>query len=105
MKDPVAQFSDVVTRIRDLHPSFSYIHLVEPRVDGTTDRVEVPLRHSNDFIRKIWAPRPLISAGGYNLEIAKDVAESKGDLIAFGRRFIANVSLPCFCVLAFDIYL
>lgn len=47
---------------------------------------------SNDFIRDIWRPRPLISAGGYTRETAIDVAEKKGDLIAFGRSFIGNVS-------------
>lgn len=46
---------------------------------------------SNDFIREIWRPRPLISAGGYNRELALKVAETKGDLIAFGRFFISNV--------------
>jgi NADPH2 dehydrogenase len=95
MKDPVAQFTDIVTRIRDLHPSLSYIHLVEPRIDGMKIRVDIPIGHSNDFIRNIWAPRPLVTAGGYNPETAKDVAESKGDLIAFGRPFIANVSILC----------
>jgi len=94
MKEVIPQFSHVVTRIRDLHPSFSYIHLVEPRVDGVSDRAEIPIGHSNDFIRNIWAPRPIISAGGYNPEIAKDIAEKKGDLIAFGRSFIANPDLP-----------
>lgn len=46
---------------------------------------------SNDFIREIWKPRPLISAGGYNRETALAVAETKGDLVAFGRYFISNV--------------
>ena len=98
MKEVIPQFSHVVTRIRDLHPSFSYIPLVEPRVDGVSDRAEIPIGHSNDFIRNIWAPRPIISAGGYNPEIAKDIAEKKGDLIAFGRSFIANVGLTCFYI-------
>ena len=98
MKEVIPQFSHVVTRIRDLHPSFSYIHLVEPRVDGFTDRAEIPVGQSNDFIRNIWAPRPIISAGGYNPDTAKDIAEKKGDLIAFGRSFIANVGLTCFYI-------
>ena len=48
---------------------------------------------SNDFIREIWSPRPIISAGGYNRDRALEVAETKGDLIAFGRLFISNVSM------------
>jgi NADPH2 dehydrogenase len=102
MKDVVPQFSHVVTRIRDLHPSLSYIHLVEPRVDGMKDRDIIPIDQSNDFIRNIWAPRPIISAGGYSPETGKDTAETKGDLIAFGRAFIANVRLTCFHVQNFD---
>ena len=47
---------------------------------------------SNDFIRDIWRPRPIISAGGYTRETALEVAETKGDLIAFGRLFIGTVS-------------
>lgn len=47
---------------------------------------------SNDFIRDIWAPRPIVSAGGYTRDIALEVAEEKGDIIAFGRPFISNVS-------------
>ena len=48
---------------------------------------------SNDFLRRIWHPRPLIVAGGYSPEAAYEVAEAEGDLIAFGRYFISNVSL------------
>lgn len=47
---------------------------------------------SNDFIRSLWSPRPLISAGRYTREMALDVAEQTGQLIAFGRPFISNVS-------------
>ena len=47
---------------------------------------------SNDFVRKIWAPRPIISTGGYDRKLAMEVADNQGDLIAFGRSFIANVS-------------
>ena len=44
-------------------------------------------------MREIWSPRPLISAGGYSRELALDVAETKGDIIAIGRLFISNVRL------------
>lgn len=47
---------------------------------------------SNDFLREIWSPRPVITAGGYDRDLALEVAEAKGDLIAFGRPFISNVS-------------
>ena len=48
---------------------------------------------SNDFIREIWGPRPIISAGGYDRDLAIEFADTKGDLIAFGRYFISNVSV------------
>ena len=92
MKDPKPTFGYLVSQIKEQHPDLAYIHLVEPRVDGATTRDSYPGEWSNDFIREIWAPRPLITAGGYNRKLAIDVAETKGDLIAFGRAFIANVS-------------
>ncbi|TFK37224.1 hypothetical protein BDQ12DRAFT_608140, partial [Crucibulum laeve] len=43
----------------------------------------------------IWLPRPLITAGGYTRKNAlKRAQESEGELIAFGRDFIANPDLP-----------
>ena len=48
---------------------------------------------SNDFLREIWGPRLLISAGGYTRELALEIAKTKGGLIAVGRLFISNVRL------------
>lgn len=100
MDDPKPTFSYFVSRLRDGYPKLAYLHLIEPRVDGDTNTARDPNRRparveepeSNDFIREIWAPRPLITAGGYTRDTAVDVAEKKGDLIGFGRYFIANVS-------------
>ncbi|KAJ3522062.1 hypothetical protein NM688_g8929 [Phlebia brevispora] len=93
MADPIPQFGHLVKELAQGHPSLAYIHVVEPRVSGQEDR-EVLEGESNDFIRDIWRPRPLISAGGYTRELAIEVAEKKGDLIAFGRLFISNPDLP-----------
>ena len=46
---------------------------------------------SNDILRKLWAPRPFMAAGRFTRETALERAEATGDLIAFGRRFLANV--------------
>jgi NADPH2 dehydrogenase len=90
--DPIRTFTYVVEKIKARHPDLAYIHLVEPRVQGIEDLVDgAPEGEQNDFIRQIWSPRPLITAGGYNRQLALDVAEEKGDIIAFGRHFIANV--------------
>ncbi|EPQ51522.1 NADH flavin oxidoreductase/NADH oxidase [Gloeophyllum trabeum ATCC 11539] len=94
MKDPIPTFSYFVRALRDAHPHFAYVHVTEPRVLGDLDR-QAALGSSNDFIRKIWSPKPLISAGGYTRELAVEAAEKDGSLlVAFGRYFISNPDLP-----------
>ncbi|EPS98163.1 hypothetical protein FOMPIDRAFT_1165690 [Fomitopsis schrenkii] len=92
MEDPKPQFSYLVSQIAERYPRFAWIHVVEPRGWGFTNSEPGP-GESNDFIREIWAPRPLISAGGHTRESAFEFAE-KGDLVAFGRYFIAHPDLP-----------
>ena len=89
------------------HPSLAYVHLVShlapfqaPPKDlsvcshggVSADSNETNVIQQLDFVRKIWAPRPLIITGGYERESALQVAEETGQLIGFGRKFIANVS-------------
>ena len=93
MDDPVPTFSYLVKEIGQRHTDLAYLHVIEPRVNGTEARDDEPgAGESNDFIRELWSPRPLISAGGYTREEAMKVADEKGELIAFGRYFISNVS-------------
>jgi 2,4-dienoyl-CoA reductase-like NADH-dependent reductase (Old Yellow Enzyme family) len=77
-------------------PVLSYIHVVEPRVDGGSTRTDVPTNESNDFIRDIVREKgqgtKFISAGGYTRESAIEAADVKGDFVAFGRWFSANAS-------------
>ncbi|KIY73569.1 NADH:flavin oxidoreductase/NADH oxidase [Cylindrobasidium torrendii FP15055 ss-10] len=94
MKDPKPTFAYLVSQVKERYPDMAYLHLVEPRVDGIELRDSVPDGWDNDFLREIWAPRPLISAGGFDVTTAKERADEKGDLIAFGRKFIANPDLP-----------
>ncbi len=93
MDNPVPTFSHLILKIKERHPNLAYIHVVEPRISGPFTRDVVPPNESNDFIREIWAPRPLISAGAYTRESAMATADTKGDIIAFGRYFISNVRL------------
>ncbi|KAJ3523998.1 hypothetical protein NMY22_g11191 [Coprinellus aureogranulatus] len=103
MADPVPQFSHFVSSLAQQHPNLAYVHLVEPARGpsivpngprhGEEDPAEL-LKESNDFVRKIWAPRPLISCTEYTRETALEVAEKKGDIIGFGRLFISNPDLP-----------
>ena len=94
MKDPIPTYSYVIKTIKDLYPSFAYISVCEPRVVGSSMLdANIDASDSNDFIRDIWSPKPLIVAGGFDRESAIERADSTGDLIAFGRRYISNVSV------------
>ncbi|KAH9886706.1 NADH:flavin oxidoreductase/NADH oxidase [Cubamyces lactineus] len=93
MTDPVPTFTYLVSRLASDHPNLAYLHVVEPGVSGGTDGVARP-GESNDFIRKIWLPRTLVSVGGYSRDKALQVAEETGQLIAFGRAFVSNPDLP-----------
>ncbi|KAK0451354.1 uncharacterized protein EV420DRAFT_1621801 [Desarmillaria tabescens] len=96
MEDPIPNFSHLVSRVKELYPDLAYIHVVETRVDGTADVAPEDIKEfeTNDFIRKIWAPKPFISAGGYTRESGIMTADEKGDLIAYGRWYISNPGLP-----------
>lgn len=87
MADPIPQFSYITKAIVEAHPNLAFLHVVEPMYSQNG---------SNDFLRKIWGPRPFISCGGYTRETAVSKAEETGDLIAFAKHFLANVgpSLP-----------
>lgn len=100
MSDPKPTFSYFVSSLASNYPDLAYLHVVEPRVDWIDPLLKISSEElavakateSNDFVREIWAPRPLISAGAFTRDAAIAAAE-KGDLIAFGRFFISNVSL------------
>ncbi|KAJ3726584.1 hypothetical protein FB446DRAFT_664846 [Lentinula raphanica] len=98
MKDPKPQFRYFVEELKKAHPKLSYIHVVEPRIDGFEFRTDLPEWENNDFIREVWTQegnaRWLISAGGATRENAIEAADEKGDIVAFGRPFIANPDLP-----------
>ncbi|GLB40852.1 putative nadh flavin oxidoreductase nadh oxidase [Lyophyllum shimeji] len=98
MRDPKPTFSYVVRELRMRYPDLAYIHVIEPRVNGTTTLKSVPTGQSNDFIREIWcggdSERRLISAGGYTRATGMAQADATGELIAYGRPFIANPDLP-----------
>ena len=97
MTNPIPTFSYVVKQLRERHPDLAYIHAVQPRIEGSNDTdydrvVVTTVPASNDFIRELWAPRPLILASGFSAASALAAAEEHGDLVAFGRYFISNVS-------------
>ncbi|KAH7868847.1 FMN-linked oxidoreductase [Lentinula edodes] len=106
MVNPKPTFTYLVSQLKVLYPRFAYLHVIEPGISGGA-YVEASPSLSNDFLRDIWLPRPLITAGKYNRETAFKVAEeasirlpagaekdSGGELVAFGKLFIANPDLP-----------
>lgn len=103
MKDPVPTFSYLISQIVERHPDLAYIHAVEKRLINAEQAQAISATAEfenegteNDFIRKIWSSdgkRRFITAGGYTLETGLKTAEKKGDLVAYGRHYISNVSL------------
>ena len=89
MEDPKPTFSYLVEQLAQRHPDLAYIHVVE---SFSYDNLPVP-ELSNEFIRAIWQPRPLITAGGYTLESATRYVDANDGAVAFGRHFIANVCI------------
>jgi 2,4-dienoyl-CoA reductase-like NADH-dependent reductase (Old Yellow Enzyme family) len=75
------------------HPRLSYAHFLDARGDIAIDK-NVETENTLDPFRKQWNG-VFISAGPYTHDVqsAFDTAEKHGDLIAFGRSFIANPDL------------
>ena len=92
---PEETFSYLVSAIKDNYPDLAYIHVIEPPVLGD-DLPKGEQTESNDFIRDIWQPRPLITAGGFTRASATETVEEKGGLVAFGRHFMSNVGCSIF---------
>lgn len=46
-----------------------------------------------DFIYKLWNPRRLIVTGALDRESGIKLAEETGQLVGFGRTWLANVSV------------
>ncbi|KAG6877683.1 hypothetical protein C0993_005103 [Termitomyces sp. T159_Od127] len=90
-EDPTAQFSYFISKLKSHHPNIAFLHVIEPRILSNTDR-DPEAHESCDFIRSIWSPAPVISAGGYTRKTAIQAAEERGELISFGRYYISNVS-------------
>ena len=93
MNDPLPTFTAFVERIRDTHPNFGHLHVIEDLLRTTETNLNDGIDpRSNQPLRKIWGNRPYIAAGGFDRASANTTVEKQGGLIAFGRHFIANVS-------------
>lgn len=92
MKDPIPQFTYLIGELRKL--DLAYLHLTESRIAGTADVQSTGSLHP--FV-DAWGDRPVLIAGGYTAESAREAVdvEYKGKpvLIVFGRHFISNPDL------------
>lgn len=94
MKDPVPQFTDVITKLSA--KKLAYLHLVESRVCGHLDAAGT---ETLDFAIRAWGGvSPVLLAGGYTPEKAKAVVDKeRADqeiVVSFGRSFLATPDLP-----------
>lgn len=100
MKDPIPTYTYLLDQIISKHPNLAYLHVIESRPAKNAESADPlgrPLAESNEFLRRKWAPRPYISAGGYSEAAGKEMALDAGEhnvLVAFGRSYIANPDLP-----------
>jgi len=91
MREPTPQY---ITHLKAVHPDLAYLHVIEPK-PAHSGRREDEEPESNDFIRQLWAPKPLITAGGYTQASAMERTQSnENELIAFGKLYISNASTP-----------
>ena len=90
--DPEATFGYFAERLNAY--GLAYLHVIEPRVNGTETVAEGQPPVASTFLRKIFKG-PILAAGGFNREGAKEILH-RGDanLVAFGRWFSSNPDLP-----------
>jgi N-ethylmaleimide reductase len=92
--DPEATFGHIAERLSDY--GFAYLHIVNPALEQMQSGQPPDPRAENmvNLIRKKFKGT-LMVAGGFQADTAAQwIREGKADLIAFGRKFIANPDLP-----------
>ncbi|RCI02979.1 hypothetical protein CU098_011811 [Rhizopus stolonifer] len=89
----VETWSYLTSQLQKNHPDLAYLHFIEARANFFND--EANNVDTLEPYRQIWKG-PFITASGFSTNVphAIDIAEKTGNLIAFGRAFIANPDLP-----------
>jgi 2,4-dienoyl-CoA reductase-like NADH-dependent reductase (Old Yellow Enzyme family) len=90
---PVETWSYLTTEIQRKYPDLGYLHFIEPRADFFDENL-INTDDSLQPYRAIWKG-PFIVASGFSTarQHAIDISEKTGNLVAFGRAFIANPDL------------
>ena len=95
MKDdtPYETWGYFIEQLQQKHPNLAYIHMVEPRTDLFGEANAVTEDSLDPFCEK-WSG-VFIAGGGYSYspKLAREVADSTGNLIAFGRTYTSNPDL------------
>jgi N-ethylmaleimide reductase len=90
--DPKTLFSYVVKELNQYN--LAYLHLVEPRVNGSETLSELCSDLTSGFFRSLYQGL-IMTAGGYDQSLGNEVLENgEADLVAYGRLFISNPDLP-----------
>lgn len=89
--NPDALFSYAVTQLNRF--GLAYLHLIEPRIVGSTLRADGLPPVAAHQLRRIFNG-PIIAAGGFERDSAEAIVDGgDADLVAFGRHFAANPDL------------
>ncbi|KAM5537390.1 hypothetical protein V8D89_008909 [Ganoderma adspersum] len=91
MEDPVPTYTYLVDQFKRRFPNLAYLHVITPEAPNNVAPKE---KSQSDFIYKLWAPRRIIATGGYDRESGLETAEATGQLVGYGRAFLANPDLP-----------
>ncbi|MFZ6649609.1 alkene reductase [Undibacterium sp. TJN25] len=90
--NPQATFDYVASALNRF--GLAYLHIIEPRVNGSEVVAEGQAPVASARLRKIFTG-PVIAAGGFEAEDAHAaIARGDVDMVAFGRHFVANPDLP-----------
>ncbi|WP_460448754.1 alkene reductase [Alsobacter sp. SYSU BS001988] len=92
--DPEATFGYVAERLGEF--GFAYLHVVNPAIEHMQNG-EPPDQRSLALVKLIHDrfKGTLVAAGGFDARAAAQwIREGRVDLVAFGRKFIANPDLP-----------
>ncbi|RPD75318.1 NADH:flavin oxidoreductase/NADH oxidase [Lentinus tigrinus ALCF2SS1-7] len=91
MEDPIPTFTYLVEELKKRYPNLAYLHTITPLAPAN----EGPKDPSDaDFLDKLWAPRAVITTGGYTRDSGLKTAEETGRIIGYGVAFTANPDLP-----------
>jgi N-ethylmaleimide reductase len=92
--EPEATFGHIAGKLNDYE--LAYLHLINPDAAALEKGAEIgpAVRRMLDLMRQTYRGT-LMVAGGFGLDSAEMwLQEGRADLIAFGRKFIANPDLP-----------